>query len=601
METIYINAQWPEELRVASLRDGKLFDLEIEIANANRNKGNIYNAKILKIETSLNAVFVDYGQTKNGFLPLKEIHQGYLKKDDQGKPDFTSLKVGQKLLVQVEKDERGDKGAALTTYVSLAGTYLVFMPFSSKSSAITKQAEAHERAELKNIIDSFEIEEGAGIIVRTAGIGKTKTDLLWDFESLKTHWETIVNASHQNPAPSLIYQEANTMIRALRDNLRLETEKIIVDEKNAYDQLRGFISNIRPQLVDKIELNDSSLPLFTQYDLEEKIKTIYEREIRLESGGAIIIDTTEALTAIDVNSARSTKSVDIESTALHTNLQAVQEIAHQLRLRDIGGIVVIDFIDMSDKKNRQIVEEKAKEVFSHDRAKIKNEAISPLTGCMSLLRQRLRSSANSIMTFKNVCNIDNLSFHLMRLAQSIASEAQVKVIQLQVSVDIGTFLLNECREIVNRISIASQADIQIIPNPNFDQTKYSIKSIRGANSQMDKSYSLKEEIEIPLPESRSKQRPNSSTPVVQQDLYKNPAPISKGVFYRLFLFLNLFSSKNEKDTKKNHKHRSRGGHNNVHHLNKKGPRKNPRQGNAIRRKRGGLNRKRGKPTGDQTE
>tara|TARA_A100001015_G_scaffold316581_1_gene431264 strand:+ start:7631 stop:9430 length:1800 start_codon:yes stop_codon:yes gene_type:complete len=599
METIYINAQWPEELRVASIRDGKLFDLEIEIANANRNKGNIYNAKILKIETSLNAVFVDYGQNKNGFLPIKEIHHGYLKKDDQGKPDTHSLKVGQKLLVQVEKDERGEKGAALTTYISLAGTYLVFMPFSSKSSAITKQAEAHERAELKTILDSFDIDDGAGIIVRTAGIGKTKNDLLWDFESLKTHWNTIVDASHQNPAPSLIYQEANTMIRALRDNLRLETEKIIVDEKKAYEQLKTFISNIRPQLIDKIELNDSSLPLFTQYDLEDKIKTIYEREIRLESGGAIIIDTTEALTSIDVNSARSTKSVDIESTALHTNLQAVEEIAHQLRLRDIGGIVVIDFIDMSDKKNRSIVEDKAREVFSHDRAKIKNEPISSLTGCMSLLRQRLRSSANSIMTFKNVCNIDNLSFHLMRLAQSIAAEAQVRVIQLQVSVDIGTFLLNECREIINRISKVSQAEIQIIPNPNFDQTKFAIKSIRGAQTQTEKSYELKEEIEIPLPES-SKQRFQVSTPVVQQDLYKNPAPVSKGLLYRLFFFLNVFSSKTEK-IKKIQKTKHRTSSSNVHHLNKKSPRKGSRTGDRMRRKRGGLNRKRGKINTDQGE
>ncbi|MAH61068.1 MAG: ribonuclease E/G, partial [Legionellales bacterium] len=363
METIYINAQWPEELRIASLRDGKLYDLEIEIANNNRNKGNIYNAKIVKIESSLNAVFVDYGQSKNGFLPLKEIHKGYLPKDENGKFDMSAIQLGQKILVQVEKDERGEKGAALTTYISLAGTYLVYMPYSSKSSAISKQAEHKERAELKSILDSLDIESGSGIIVRTAGIGKTKEDLSWDYNALKNHWESVLASSHQNAAPCLIFQEANPIIRVLRDNLKVETEKIIVDTQEAYNQIKSFIERIRPNLVDAIEHNTSSLPLFAQYDIDDQIKDIYERHIKLPSGGEIIIDTTEALTAIDINSAKSTKSGDIESTALHTNLEAVTAIAHQLKIRDIGGIVVIDFIDMVDKKNRGTIEEKAKELF----------------------------------------------------------------------------------------------------------------------------------------------------------------------------------------------------------------------------------------------
>lgn len=594
METIYINAQWPEELRIASLRDGKLYDLEIEIANNNRNKGNIYNAKIAKIESSLNAVFVDYGQSKNGFLPLKEIHKGYLPKDENGKFDISSIQLGQKILVQVEKDERGEKGAALTTYISLAGTYLVYMPYSSKSSAISKQAEHKERAELKSILDSLNIENGSGIIVRTAGIGKTKEDLSWDYNALKNHWESILASSHENSAPCLIFQEANPIIRVLRDNLKVETEKIVVDTQEAYNQIKSFIERIRPNLVDAIELNTSSLPLFAQYDIDDQIKDIYERHIQLPSGGEITIDTTEALTAIDINSAKSTKSGDIESTALHTNLEAVMAIAHQLKIRDIGGIVVIDFIDMIDKKNRAAIEEKAKELFVHDRAKIKFDSISNLTGCMCLLRQKLNSFANNTMTFESVCNIENLAYHLLRKCQSIAAEAQVKIVQLQVSVDMGTFMLNESRAIIERISKDSNAIIQIIPNPNYERNKYNIKSIRGMQKKPSPSFTLKENLETPLPDNIGKKSQMEKSAAVHQQIYKQPAPSNKGIVFRLFCFFNLFKSINKpkSTSKKQPETTQRVGP-------KKQYKKNHHRNSSIRRKRNPVNRKRPQNHDDQ--
>ncbi len=583
MGTIYINAQWPEELRIATVKNGKLFDLEIELQKANRNKGNIYNAKIVKIESSLNAVFLDYGGVRNGFLPLKEIHKGYLSQNQDGKHNLSDLKIGQKMLVQVEKDERGEKGAALTTYISLAGTFLVFMPFSGKS-AVTKQAENKERSELKAIIEGLNLDEGTGIIVRTAGIGKTNEELSWDYNALKHHWSIIENASNQNEAPCMIFQESDTLIRVLRDNLRQDTDKIIIDTQKGFDLVKSFLSQTRPGSEEIVELNDQTLPLFTQFDLEDKIKSIYDREIRLPSGGAIIIDTTEALTAIDVNSSRSTKSTDIETTAKHTNLEAIEVIANQLRIRDIGGIVVIDFIDMNEKSHRTEVEDRAKQLFSLDRAKIKTESISNLTGCMSLLRQRLRSFANNIMTFKSECNIDSFAMYLLRNTQSLASEAQVKNVQLQVSVNIATYILNECREIINRISANVDCQIHVIPNPNYAVNEYSLKAIRGLAESAPPSYTQKDQIS---PESNYDLNANNNrthqTPAITENLYNQPLPKGNPLALFIRFFFNLF--KNEQSSPKKSHSKKTDKPENSSSSTRKPYGKRHSKGNQYRRKR----------------
>ncbi|MDG2348554.1 MAG: Rne/Rng family ribonuclease [Gammaproteobacteria bacterium] len=551
MGMILINTRWPEELRIATIAQNKLIDIEIDYANNDRLKGNIYNARILKIETSLNAVFVDYGENRNGFLPFKEINSDYLKRNEEGKYDPSSLSIGQTLLVQVEKDERGEKGAALTTYLSVAGTYLVYMPYSNKSTAISKQADQKERSEMKQILSDLNIPEGVGVIVRTAGIGKNFNDIQWDYQALENHWKHVKEASENHPTPFLIHQESDTLTRVLRDNLKQETEKIIIDSQEGFDGVKRFLNIARPGLTDKLELHEDAKPLFDAHGIEDQIKTIFNRQVKLPSGGAIIIDTTEALTAIDVNSAKSTKGDDIESTALHTNMEAIDVLSTQLRLRDIGGIVVIDFIDMLDKKNRIKVEEHAKKKLYCDRAKIKIESISPLTGCLSLLRQRLKSSNHTVMTVKSECQLENYCFLLMRIVESTAADSLTTIIQLQTSVNVGTYLLNECRDIIQRIQNEYQTDIQIIPNSNFDMEKHELKVVKSANRIQGHSYEQKQMANVDL-ESRNRKRYQQPA-AVQRDLYKKPAPSESGLVSRLFK--NLFKKDDEKkdaDKKQHH-------------------------------------------------
>lgn len=561
MGMILINTRWQEELRIATIAQNKLIDLEIDYSNNDRLKGNIYNAKILKIETSLNAVFVDYGENRNGFLPFKEINSDYLKRNEEGKYDPSSLSVGQTLLVQVEKDERGEKGAALTTYLSLAGTYLVYMPYSNKSTAISKQADQKERSDIKQILSDLKIPEGVGVIVRTAGIGKNFDDIQWDYQALENHWKHVKEASDNHPSPFLIHQESDTLTRVLRDNLKQETEKIIIDTKEGFETVKRFLSIARPSLTEKLELYEADKPLFTLHGIEDQVKTIFNRQVKLPSGGAIIIDTTEALTAIDVNSAKSTKGDDIESTALHTNLEAIDILATQLRLRDIGGIIVIDFIDMIDKKNRTQVEEHARKKLYCDRAKIKLENISPLTGCLSLLRQRLKSSNHTAMIVKSECQLENYCFLLLRMVESTASDALTTIIQLQTSMNVGTFLLNECREIIQRIQNDYHTDIQVIPNSNFDMEKYEIKVIKSANKTQGHSYDQKQMAHLDL-EPKNKKRYQQPA-AVQRDLYKKPAPTEAGLVSRLFK--NLFKKNEQKESPKKQQHpNKKQGSNNRH-------------------------------------
>lgn len=545
MAKILINSRWPEELRIATIEQKNLIDLEIDNMSNERLKGNIYNGKILKIETSLNAVFVDYGENRNGFLPFKEIHQGYLKRNEEGKLDPSSLSIGQNIMVQVEKDERGEKGAALTTYISLAGTYLVFMPYSNKVSAISKQAESSERNELKQLLSQLNISDGVGVIVRTAGIGKSFEELKWDYESLLSHWEHIQEASQLHQHPFLIYQESDTLTRVLRDNLKQETELVVIDNQAGFDKVKRFLNFARPSLKDKVELYDQTRPIFDYYGVEDQVRTIFNRQIKLPSGGEIIIDSTEALTAIDVNSAKSTKGDDIESTAFHTNVEAIEAIASQLKLRDIGGIVIIDLIDMADKKNRTKVEDVARKAFQSDRAKIKLESISPLTGCLSLLRQRLKSSTSAVMTMKSECVFENFCLMLLRIVESCAAEQQTVMIQLQTSLNVGTYLLNEYRDVIQRIQTIHDVEIQIIPNSNYSEQKFNIKDIKSATKKHDKkSYELKT-TEINEIKGKSIQK-NKKQPIISDDLYKKPAPQESSLLARLMKIFQKEPVKNKK-------------------------------------------------------
>jgi len=391
MKRILINATQPEELRVAMVDGQRLYNFDIETAARKQSKSNIYKGRITRLEQSLEAAFVDYGAERHGFLPLKDIARGYFKKPelvDDGNEAATEsysranvknlLREGQELIVQVDKEERGSKGAALTTFISLAGRYLVLMPNNPRAGGVSRRIEGEDRTEAREVMNSLELPDGMGVILRTAGVGKSAEELRWDLEYLLQLWSAIENAAQQRIAPFLIYQESNIIIRAIRDYLREDIGEILVDDEEIYNEAAEFMRQVMPQHVEKVKLYKDKVPLFSRFQIESQIETAFQREVKLPSGGAIVFDHTEALVAIDINSARATKGVDIEETALNTNLEAVEEVARQLRLRDVGGLVVIDFIDMLSHRNQREVEGRLKESLKMDRARVQVGRISVL-------------------------------------------------------------------------------------------------------------------------------------------------------------------------------------------------------------------------------
>ncbi len=373
MKRILINASQAEEIRVAMVDGQKLYDLDIESANREQKKGNIYRARISRIEPSLEAAFIDFGSERHGFLPLKEISPEYFYnapvEGERVRID-KALKEGQELIVQVEKEERGTKGAALTTYISLAGRYLVLMPNNPDAGGISRRIEGDDRAELKDKLSQLTIAQGAGVIIRTAGVGRTVEEIQWDLDYLDTAWQAIKKAALSGVAPFLIYQESNVIVRAIRDHLRADIGEVLVDNTEVFEKAKDLVQQVMPSFANKVKLYQDETPLFNRFQIEGQIESAFQREVRLPSGGAIVIDPTEALVSIDINSARATKGGDIEETALHTNLEAAEEIARQLRLRDMGGLVVIDFIDMSSNKNQKAVENRLKDALKPDRARV---------------------------------------------------------------------------------------------------------------------------------------------------------------------------------------------------------------------------------------
>ncbi|MCB1827045.1 MAG: Rne/Rng family ribonuclease, partial [Coxiellaceae bacterium] len=500
MKRMLINATQPDELRVAITDDSLLIDLDIEHPGQEQKKSNIYKGKITSIEPSLGAVFVDYGSERHGFLPLKEVSREYFLSEVDNMEDIDIkqvLKEGQELVVQVEKEERGTKGAALTTFISLAGSYLVLMPNNPRAGGISRRIEGDERDHLKETIGKLDLPEGMGIIIRTAGVDKSAEELKWDLDVLLRYWEATKQAAVARPGPYLIHQESDVIIRAIRDYLRQDIEEIIVDEPACYERARNYLSQVRPDFANRLKLYSNHLPLFSRFQIEQQIEEAYQREVRLPSGGSMVIDITEALISIDINSARATKGGSIEETAHNTNLEAADEIARQLRIRDIGGLIVIDFIDMTVNKNQRDVENRLREALRFDRARIQIGRISRF-GLLEMSRQRLRASLSKSTQITcprcsgrgTIRGVESLALSVIHLIQEHASRANNVTLQVQLPVDTATYLLNEKRDVIKNIENHSQVEIVIVPNPHLVSPQYQIKEVKDDQGRVTPSYQL---------------------------------------------------------------------------------------------------------------
>ena len=495
-----INATQQEELRVALVDGQKLYDLDIESPGHEQKKANIYKGTITRVEPSLEAAFVDYGADRHGFLPLKEIAKTYFPKDYKydGRPNIKEvIKEGTEVIVQIDKEERGQKGAALTTFVSLAGSYLVLMPNNPRAGGISRRIEGEERTELKAALSELSLPHGMGLIVRTAGVGKSSEELKWDLGVLIHHWEAISQAAESKPAPFLIHQESNVIVRAIRDYLRRDVGEILIDNKAIFDKALQHVQLVRPDFVSRVKQYTGDVPLFSHYQIESQIESAFQREVRLPSGGSIVIDPTEALTSIDINSARATKGGDIEETAYNTNLEAADEIARQLRLRDLGGLVVIDFIDMSPVKHQREVENRMKDAVRSDRARIQLGKISRF-GLLEMSRQRLRPSLGE--SAHNVCprcdghgtirGIESLALSILRIMEEECIKDNTGQIEAQMPVSVATYLLNEKRPAIQKLEANHKVNLLVIPNPNLETPKFQILRRKAAEVVTDYSYKL---------------------------------------------------------------------------------------------------------------
>ncbi|MCA0976289.1 ribonuclease E [Halomonas denitrificans] len=486
MKRMLINATQPEELRVALVDGQRLYDLDIESGAREQKKANIYRGKITRVEPSLEAAFVDFGAERHGFLPLKEIAREYFIKEPSGRPSIKEvLKEGQEVIVQVDKEERGNKGAALTTFVSLAGRFLVLMPNNARAGGISRRIEGEERAQLKEAMGQLTVPDKMGLIVRTAGIGRSPEELQWDLDYLVQVWESITEEAGKRSAPFLIYRESNVIIRAMRDYLRQDIGEVLIDSPEVHQEALSFIRQVMPSYQQKIKLYADEVPLFSRFQIESQIETAYEREVKLPSGGSIVIDHTEALVSIDINSARATRGSDIEETALQTNLEAADEIARQLRLRDIGGLVVIDFIDMGPARNQREVENRARDALKLDRARVQIGRISRF-GLMEMSRQRLRPSLGE--TSGVVCprcdgqgtirDVRSLSLSVMRLIEEEAMKERSAQIRAILPVPVATYLLNEKRAVLAEIERRQGVRVVVLPSPDMDTPHYDVQRLR---------------------------------------------------------------------------------------------------------------------------
>lgn len=500
MKRMLINATQKEELRVALVDGQRLFDLDIESPGHEQKKSNIYKGKITRVEPSLEAAFVDYGAERHGFLPLKEISREYFPEDYvfNGRPNIKDIiQEGQEVIVQVSKEERGNKGAALTTFISLAGSYLVLMPNNPRAGGISRRIEGDERLELKEALDCLDVPEDVGLIVRTAGVGKSPEELQWDLKVLLHHWEAIKKAAESRPAPFLIHQESDVIVRAIRDYLRRDIGEILIDNKKVFEKAKNHIRLVRPDFINRVRLYEGEVPLFSHYQIESQIESAFQREVRLPSGGSIVIDVTEALTAIDINSSRSTRGGDIEETALNTNLEAADEIARQLRLRDLGGLIVIDFIDMTPVRHQREVENRIREATRQDRARIQFARISRF-GLLEMSRQRLSPSLSEASS--HICprcqgtgkvrDNESIALSILRLLEEEAIKENTAQVHTIVPVQIATYLLNEKRSAISSIEKRHDVQIVVVPSESMETPHFSVYRLRENEVTPTLSYHL---------------------------------------------------------------------------------------------------------------
>jgi ribonuclease E len=528
-----INATQTEELRVALVEGQRLYDLDIENTNRQQKKSNIYKGTITRVEPSLEAAFVDFGADRHGFLPLKEISREYFYRqpgDIGGRVKIKDVvKEGTEVIVQVDKEERGNKGAALTTFISLAGRYLVLMPNNPRAGGISRRIEGDERTELREALSSIEVPDGMGVIVRTAGVGRSPEELQWDLTYLLQLWEAVIGAAKDKSAPFLILQESNVIIRAIRDYLRDDIDQVLIDTPEAYDHALTFVKQIMPHYQNKVRLYQDQVPLFNRYQIESQIETAFERVVQLPSGGSIVIDPTEALVSIDINSARATKGGDIEETALQTNLEAADEIARQLRLRDIGGLIVIDFIDMTSAKSQRDVENRVRDALQPDRARVQVGRISRF-GLLEMSRQRLRPSLDE--TSASVCprcsgqgtirDTKSLSLSILRLIEEAGNKDRSAEIRAIVPVDVASYLLNEKRAAISAAEERAKVRILIIPSAHLETPHFELKRLR--DDELEDEPALSFEIQPDLAAEHAHAEAEAAAPVPQKAAVQFIAP-----------------------------------------------------------------------------
>ncbi len=505
MKRMLFNATQSEELRVAIVDGQKLIDLDIEHAGKEQRKSNIYKGVITRIEPSLEAAFVDYGMDRHGFLPFKEVARSYYKEGADGRARIQdALKEGQELIVQVDKDERGNKGAALTTFISLAGRYLVLMPNNPRGGGVSRRIEGEDRDELRDVLAQLDVPKGMSIIARTAGIGRNAEELQWDLNYLTQLWTAIDGASAMQAGAYLIYQEGSLVIRAIRDYFSSDIGEILIDTPDIHEQAVQFMNHVMPGNVSRVKLYQDEIPLFTRFQIEHQIESAFSREVRLPSGGAIVIDHTEALVSVDVNSGRATRGSDIEHTAFNTNLEAAEEVARQLRLRDLGGLVVIDFIDMESQRNQREVENALRDALHADRARVQTGKISRF-GLLELSRQRLRPSlgeTNHIPCPRcsgtgHIRGIESTALHILRITQEDAMKDNSAIIQVQLPVEVATFLLNEKRADIHKIEQRMGVEVVLIPNIHLETPNYNIVRVKHDDVTDETSRASYKLVELP--------------------------------------------------------------------------------------------------------
>ena len=539
MKRMLVNATQQEELRVALVDGQKLYDLSIELPSREQKKANVYKARIARIEPSLEACFIDYGAERHGFLPLKEISREYfLKQPSGGRINMREiLQEGQDIVVQVEKEERGNKGAALTTYISLAGRFLVLMPNNPRAGGVSRRIEGEDRDQMRDIMDALVIPQGMGAIVRTAGVGRAVEELQWDLDNLKIQWDEIVKAVLSRPAPFLVYRESDPVTRALRDYFSEDIGEVLVDEPNAHGIAAEYMQRFMPaEGGRRLKMYSDDIPLFTRYQIESQIESAYAHKVQLPSGGSIVIDYTEALVSIDINSARATRGGDIETTATNTNLEAADEIARQLRIRDIGGLIVIDFIDMEEGRNQRAVEDRLRDAMKADRARIQIGRLSRF-GLLEMSRQRLRPSLSD--SSHEVCprcqgigsirTVESMALAILRLVGEEARKDRTAKVIAEVPVDVATYLINEKREWLRTLEDKSDVELIIVPNLNIDTPEYSIRRVRDDEAELPEqkklSYQLPTPAKVPDPAGTREKQAGQEPAAVATFLPTTPAPI----------------------------------------------------------------------------